>query len=105
VELGLAPPREWDSWQAGGCCCLIPGWCLSQQGREVIPHRAGAGQVLMGGVGSHHPRHGWGSAGPEGQWALGRAGIRVSCGTRSGSMAKGQIFLCGVGLGDVGWSD
>jgi hypothetical protein len=51
VELGSALHREWDSWQAGGCSCLTPGWCLSQQGRApVIPHGAGTRQGLMDGV-------------------------------------------------------
>jgi hypothetical protein len=49
VELGPALQREQGSWQAGGCGCLTPGWWLSQQGRApVIPHGAGARQVLMG---------------------------------------------------------
>jgi hypothetical protein len=67
VELGPALHRERDSWQAGGCSCLTPGWCLSQQGgAPVVPHRAGARRVLMGWVGSGCPTHGWGSARPEG---------------------------------------
>jgi hypothetical protein len=50
LELGLAPPKGQGSWQTGGCICLVPGWCLSQQGwAPVVPHGAGARQVLIGG--------------------------------------------------------
>jgi hypothetical protein len=80
VELGPAPHREQVSWQAGGCGCLTPGWCLSQQDRApVVPHGAGARQGLMGWVGSGHSTHGWGSAEPEGQWPGGRGRARVWC--------------------------
>jgi hypothetical protein len=50
VELGPAPPKRPGSWQAGGCGCLSPGWCLSLWGRApVVPRGAGAWQGLMGG--------------------------------------------------------
>jgi hypothetical protein len=50
VELGLAPPKERGFLVAGGCKCLVPGWCLSQQvGAPVFPHGAGVWQGLMGG--------------------------------------------------------
>jgi hypothetical protein len=76
VELGPAPHREWGPWQAGGCGCLTPGWCLSQQGgAPVVLHGAGARQGLMGGVGSGCPACGWGSAGSEGQSAEGEGQI------------------------------
>jgi hypothetical protein len=83
VELGSSLYREQGSWQAGGCGCLTPGWCLSQQdGAPVVPPGAGAGQGLMGGMGSGLPMYGRGSAGPEGQWVEGKgAGIAESCGT------------------------
>jgi hypothetical protein len=78
IELGPSLHREWDSWKASGCGCLTPGWCLSQQGRApVVPHGAGAEQDLMGVVGSGHPMHGWGSAGPEGQWAQGEGWVSL----------------------------
>jgi hypothetical protein len=36
VELGLALPQWQGSWQAGGCGCLVPGWCLSQRGGALV---------------------------------------------------------------------
>jgi hypothetical protein len=82
VELGSALPEGRGSWQAGGCSCLMPGWCLSQQGgAPVIPHEAGARRGLVGveseGPGSGHPTHSCGSAGPEGWWAWGRVSWRA----------------------------
>jgi hypothetical protein len=43
-------------------------------GAPVVPHGAGARQGLMGGVGSGHPTHGRGSAGPEGSGLEGEEG-------------------------------
>jgi hypothetical protein len=76
AELWPALHKERGSWQVGGCGCLTPGWCLSQQGgAPVVPHGAGARQGLMGGVGSGHPTCGWGSVGPEGQGAQGEGQV------------------------------
>jgi hypothetical protein len=50
VQLGQAQPKGRGSWQAGGCGCLMPSWCLSQRcGVPVFPHRAGACQGLRVG--------------------------------------------------------
>jgi hypothetical protein len=66
---GAGSTQGVGSRQAGGCSCLTPGWCLSQKGgAPAVSYGSGARQGLMGRVGSGHPMHGWGSAGPEGQW-------------------------------------
>jgi hypothetical protein len=50
AELGPALPEGWGSWWTGGCSCLMPGSCLSQQGgAPVIPHGSAAQHDLMGG--------------------------------------------------------
>jgi hypothetical protein len=113
---GASSTQGQGSWQAGGCSCLAPGWCLSQRGRApVVPNGAGVRQGLMGRVDSGHPTCGWGSAGPEGQlawrevwvfqqavgpapgWGLAQTGGRDPSGRGSGSTAKVRVFLRGVG--------
>jgi hypothetical protein len=122
VELGPVPHREQDSWQAGGCGCLTPGWYLSHQGgAPVVPHIAEARQGLMGGVGSGCPTHGWGSTEPEGQWVQGEGQVSQQAvglapvwgpvqtgggdpgGCGSGGTAKGRVFWRGVASAAKGW--
>jgi hypothetical protein len=103
----------WGSWWAGGCGCLLPGWCLSRRGRApVVPHGAGAQQSLMGGGsprgrGSVVPHTSVAQQGLKGsKLGEGGAGIPASCGTGSGLGSctdRWQEYWCGVDLGAGGW--
>jgi hypothetical protein len=57
----------------------------------------------MGGVGSGHPMHGWGSAGPEGRavgpapgWGQAQTGGGDTGGHGYGGMVKRRLFRRGV---------
>jgi hypothetical protein len=60
VELGLALPKGWGSWQGGD---------LAEPGMGILV-----------GHGSSHPMWSWGPAGPEVQGSQG-TGILVECGS------------------------
>jgi hypothetical protein len=106
----------WGSWWAGGCGCLLPGWCLSRRGRApvvphgagaqhglmgrdlVIPHIAGAQQGLKGGGLGGWGRYPRGAVGLAPSWGSAPMDGRDSGGRGSGGRAEGWVFRRGVCL-------